>query len=175
MVITTPFGGLGLDIDKFFSNTGNTTTYPPYNVIKHGDGSIADEYVMEFAVAGFKKEDITIKKVNDDDIATLMDDYVNGFDVIKTNYFEIDSYVCLFIKDEVIKQTVDNNKAAGVFVYFDINTKRVYYNKLYNDFLINTSINTKYNIIGEKSGFSIQPKINTIIVTDEDYFNNLMD
>ena len=60
MVITTPFGGLGLDIDKFFSNTGSTTTYPPYNVIKHGDGSYADEYVMEFAVAGFKKEDVDI-------------------------------------------------------------------------------------------------------------------
>jgi molecular chaperone IbpA len=61
MVITTPFGGLGLDIDKFFSNTGNTPAYPPYNVIKHGDESHADEYVMEFAVAGFKKQDITIE------------------------------------------------------------------------------------------------------------------
>jgi molecular chaperone IbpA len=60
MVITTPFGGLGLDIDKFFY-TGNTSTYPPYNVIKHGDGSSSDEYIMEFAVAGFKKEDITIQ------------------------------------------------------------------------------------------------------------------
>jgi molecular chaperone IbpA len=56
MVITTPFGGLGLDIDKFFSATSTTPAYPPYNVIKFTD----DEYTLQFAVAGFKKEDISI-------------------------------------------------------------------------------------------------------------------
>jgi molecular chaperone IbpA len=56
MVITTPFGGLGLDIDKFFSTTSNTPAYPPYNVIKFTD----DEYTLQFAVAGFKKQDIKI-------------------------------------------------------------------------------------------------------------------
>jgi molecular chaperone IbpA len=62
MVITTPFGGLGLDIDKFFSiDSRNTATYPPYNVIRHGDGSVTDEYLLEFAVAGFKKKNIKIR------------------------------------------------------------------------------------------------------------------
>jgi molecular chaperone IbpA len=56
MVITTPFGGLGLDIDKFFSATSTAPAYPPYNVIKFSD----DDYVMEFAVAGFKKENVSI-------------------------------------------------------------------------------------------------------------------
>ena len=56
MVITTPFGGLGLDIDKFFSTTNTAPAYPPYNVVKIND----DELVMEFAVAGFKKKDISI-------------------------------------------------------------------------------------------------------------------
>jgi molecular chaperone IbpA len=57
MVISTPFGGLGLDIDKFFYNTSSSTSsYPPYNVIKFND----DEYSLQFAVAGFKKEDISI-------------------------------------------------------------------------------------------------------------------
>lgn len=57
MVISTPFGGLGLDIDKFFYNTSSSTSsYPPYNVIKFND----DEYSLQFAVAGFKKEDINI-------------------------------------------------------------------------------------------------------------------
>ena len=56
MVITTPFGGLGLDIDKFFSTTPATNTYPPYNVVRIDDDKIA----MEFAVAGFKKDEISI-------------------------------------------------------------------------------------------------------------------
>jgi molecular chaperone IbpA len=56
MVITTPFGGLGLDIDRFFSNTSTTPAYPPYNVVKIND----DKLIMEFAVAGFKKKDISI-------------------------------------------------------------------------------------------------------------------
>jgi molecular chaperone IbpA len=56
MVISTPFGGLGLDIDKFFSQTTSAPTYPPHNVIKFTD----DEYVLQFAVAGFKKPDIEI-------------------------------------------------------------------------------------------------------------------
>lgn len=56
MVITTPFGGLGLDIDKFFATTSTTPAYPPYNVIRFTD----DEYVLQFAVAGFRKDDISI-------------------------------------------------------------------------------------------------------------------
>jgi molecular chaperone IbpA len=56
MVITTPFPGLGLDIDKFFATTNNTPAYPPYNLIRFTE----DEYTLQFAVAGFKKEDISI-------------------------------------------------------------------------------------------------------------------
>jgi molecular chaperone IbpA len=59
MVITTPFGGLGLDIDKIFSydtKRGTAPTYPPYNVIRFND----NEYTLQFAVAGFKKPDIEI-------------------------------------------------------------------------------------------------------------------
>jgi molecular chaperone IbpA len=49
----------------------SNTTYPPYNVVKVDD----DHLVMEFAVAGFKKDDIsvtteknvlTIKSTNED-------------------------------------------------------------------------------------------------------------
>ena len=56
MVITTPFSGFGLDIDKFFSDTPASNTYPPYNVVRIND----DKIVMEFAVAGFKKDEISI-------------------------------------------------------------------------------------------------------------------
>lgn len=56
MVITNPFGALGLDIDKFFQTAPTQTAFPPYNVIKINE----DKLVMEFAVAGFKKSDIAI-------------------------------------------------------------------------------------------------------------------
>ena len=48
-------GGLSQEFDKAFSGT-YTTSYPPYNVVKIND----DKIVMEFAVAGFKKDDINI-------------------------------------------------------------------------------------------------------------------
>jgi molecular chaperone IbpA len=56
VISTSPFAGFGLDIDKFFSTTPTTNTYPPYNIVKIDD----DKIVMEFAVAGFKKDDISI-------------------------------------------------------------------------------------------------------------------
>jgi molecular chaperone IbpA len=56
MVINSPFGTLGLDIDKFFQTAPTTSAFPPYNVVKIDD----DNLVMEFAVAGFSKDDINI-------------------------------------------------------------------------------------------------------------------
>ncbi len=87
-----------------------------------------------------------------------------------TNYFEIDSYNCLFEKNELLKQSIDGVISIGEFVYFDVNTRRVYYNKILNDFLIPTSINNKYKIIGESSLYEVLPKVNSIIVKDESYF-----
>ena len=91
-----------------------------------------------------------------------------------TNYFEINTYICLFQKDEIIRQTVDNTKSGGRFVYFDVYTQRVYYDMLYNTFLTptttNTTVQNKYSIVGDKSGFSIIPKTNSTIIKDENYF-----
>jgi molecular chaperone IbpA len=50
-----PFGSLAQEFEKAFTKPVNTT-YPPYNIVKIND----DKYVMEFAVAGFKKNDISI-------------------------------------------------------------------------------------------------------------------
>lgn len=102
------------------------------------------------------------------------------FNETPTHYFTIDSTICLFNKGEYIRQNVDGQNAIGEFVYFDINKKRVYYNKVFNDFNVipridydndnNQIINTKYNIIGDNTLFSIQPKYDTIIIKDESYF-----
>lgn len=56
MVINNTFGALGLDIDKFFQPQLATQAFPPYNVVKIDE----DKLVMEFAVAGFSKDDISI-------------------------------------------------------------------------------------------------------------------
>ena len=52
---TFPFGNLAQEFEKVF-NTPTTNSYPPYNVVKIDD----DKIVMEFAVAGFKRDDISI-------------------------------------------------------------------------------------------------------------------
>lgn len=49
---------LGYDtmLDTLNQLSANKATYPPYNVIKNGD-----DYTVEMALAGFRKEDIEIK------------------------------------------------------------------------------------------------------------------
>ncbi len=50
-----PFGNLAQEFEKVFATT-HTANYPPYNLIKFND----NEYSLQFAVAGFKKEGIDI-------------------------------------------------------------------------------------------------------------------
>jgi molecular chaperone IbpA len=50
-----PFGNFAQEFEKAFHATTNTT-YPPYNIVKIDE----DKVIMEFAVAGFKKDDISI-------------------------------------------------------------------------------------------------------------------
>ena len=57
---------IGFDrmFDSLTSSTGyeeRQHTYPPYNIIKVSD----TEYIIELAVAGFKKDDIEIRMVED--------------------------------------------------------------------------------------------------------------
>lgn len=103
-----------------------------------------------------------------------LNDFASCYNESPTNYFTIDSYVCLFKQNEIIRQNVNNYKSAGEFIYFDINNKRVYYNQLYNTFQVppnkNNIVLSMYNITGDESGFITIPSLNTIIVLDESYF-----
>jgi molecular chaperone IbpA len=58
MVITTNPFSLGQEFDKIWTSTFNTATqaYPPYNVVKIN----SEKFVLEFAVAGFKRDDISV-------------------------------------------------------------------------------------------------------------------
>ena len=78
----------------------------------------------------------------------------------------------MFKENEVIKQNVDGNLVIGKFSYFDVNTKRVYYEKVYNDFIIPSSSNNKYKIIGDDTKFSVTLKLSSPLVKDEPYIYN---
>lgn len=106
----------------------------------------------------------------DIEIHVELNDFNQCYKESPTNYFQIDSYICLYSTNELILQNVDGVKSAGEFIYFDISTKRVYYNIIYGNFLVPNIINTKYNITGKLSGFSLIPITNSIIVRDEPYF-----
>lgn len=56
VIFNDPFyGGLAQEIEKAFGKPVQTN-YPPHNVVKVND----DKLVLEFAVAGFKKDEINI-------------------------------------------------------------------------------------------------------------------
>jgi molecular chaperone IbpA len=51
------FAALSQEFDKMFAGTKSiTNNYPPHNIIKVDN----DEFILQFAVAGFTKEDIEI-------------------------------------------------------------------------------------------------------------------
>jgi molecular chaperone IbpA len=56
VIYTDPFAALSQEFDKLFAQP-NRATYPPYNVIQSKDKST---WYLEFALAGFEKDDVTI-------------------------------------------------------------------------------------------------------------------
>jgi molecular chaperone IbpA len=56
VIYTDPFAALSQEFDKMFAQP-NRATYPPYNVIHSKD---KNEWYLEFALAGFEKDDVTI-------------------------------------------------------------------------------------------------------------------
>lgn len=98
-----------------------------------------------------------------------------------THYIELEDNLVGYEKGEIIKQDLENGTIAyGQFVYFDKNTKRLYYNKLSNVdspfvsisttnknlttnerlSLARNETNKKYRIIGLTTEFESMPKIN---------------
>ena len=157
---------IGKNITILTDYTNGKTSYKLYIPLTFFFNNNVD---IGFPLIGISKQDM--------EIHVELNDFTQCYKETPTNYFQIDNYVCLFIKDEIIRQNVDNVKSMGEFVYFDIYTRRVYYNMIYNDFLIpitiSNTISNKYNIIGDKSGFTTMPSINSIIVKDENYFNTV--
>lgn len=104
-----------------------------------------------------------------------------------THYIKCRDDIVNFTPYEYIEQNVDGEIAAGIFIYYDINFKRLYYHKITNQKLMsipvsqdfNTSqsnsseINAllrsprglKYSIIGKTSGYSTFAEFNNSTVT----------
>jgi len=56
VIYTDPFATLSQEFDKMFAQP-TRATYPPYNVIHSKE---KNEWYLEFALAGFEKDDVTI-------------------------------------------------------------------------------------------------------------------
>ena len=97
--------------------------------------------------------------------------------ITPTNYIEIHQDIVNFIKDEYIEQHIDDDVAFGIFKYFDVTSKKLYYHRISrikfksitnttitNEAELNTVLNNvnnqKYLINGLTSKFSVMPKIN---------------
>ena len=157
-----------LDIDKMIGNIDVNYNYS--NGKKGYDLYIPLKFF--FNLENYLYLPIVAMKKQNIKIHVKMNDINKCYKESPTNYIEINENICLFRKGELIKQTVDNHKAIGRFVYFDNINKRIYYDKVYNDFQIPTKTDTKYNIVGSDSGFIILPKLSSIVVSDESYFTS---
>lgn len=57
VIVRDPFATLSQEFDKMFAQvTKPTNNYPPYNIVKLDE----DNFIMEFAVAGFTKDEIEV-------------------------------------------------------------------------------------------------------------------
>ena len=113
---------------------------------------------------------------NDIKVHVEFNKFENCYIKSPSNYIEIDENFVLFNKGEVICQEIDGVKYEGKFVYFDVNTNRVYYDKLNKNL---TSYNylidkNKYKIKGTDTIFECSPKINVNEISNsgssDDYF-----
>jgi len=100
----------------------------------------------------------------------------NCYLINPTHYIELDDTIVNFEKGEYIEQSIGDSVAKGMFNYFDITTKRLYYLKIsrenflsiqltnptYDDIYgaLHTPANYVYRIYGLTSGYYVMPGIN---------------
>jgi len=74
-----------------------------------------------------------------------------------TNYIVCNNDLVNLIPYEYIEQTVGNNLIAGIFINYDIITKRLYYYQITSNTFYYSS---NYPIVGKTSNFSVYPTTN---------------
>lgn len=107
---------------------------------------------------------------------------VNCYLLTPSHYIQCRDDIVAFLPYEYIEQDIDGDIRAGIFIDYDINTKRLYYHKITTNKLISipvdssfdssdaniTNINTlltsangvKYSIVGKTSGYSTFAEFN---------------
>jgi hypothetical protein len=119
---------------------------------------------LAFPILSIQKQDIKIH--------IEFNSFENCIRENPSHYIQINENICLFKENELIRQNVDGNLAIGKFSYFDVNNKRVYYEKIYNDFIIPSSNNNKYKINGDDTKYIVSLKLSSPLVKDEPYIYN---
>lgn len=104
-----------------------------------------------------------------------------------THYIKCRDDIVNFVPYEYIEQNVDGVISAGIFIYYDISYKRLYYHKITNEKLLsvpvskdfNTSLSNsteinallasprglKYSIVGKTSGYTTFAEFNNSTIT----------
>ncbi len=118
-------------------------------------------------------------KYNDVKINVELNQLENCLTTTPSSYIKITQDLVNFTPYEYIQQTVNGVTANGIFLYYDIITQQLYYQRISrNKFqsisdttitnnttlnaVINNTSNQQYLITGQTSQFQIMPEINTI-------------
>ena len=154
--------GSNQSINKYTNGKNNYSLHVPLSFFFNLNNGLSNNNPLP--LIALTKQDVKIH--------IELNDFSACYKESPTNYFTINSYICLYRENETIRQNVNGTISIGIFVYFDINTNRVYYDSVYNTFLIPQSNDVKYNIVGDISYFTVMPSLQSIIVKDENYFSN---
>jgi len=107
---------------------------------------------------------------NDVKLHVQFNDFKNTYIESPTNYIKVVEPFCLYKYGELIKQTIYGNVAVGEFIYYDVTNKYLYYNILNGNFVIPTSNDPKYTIVGSTTYFEMNIVPNSLLISDEPYF-----
>lgn len=108
---------------------------------------------------------------NDVKIHVEFNDFTNCFKTQPTHWINIEENYSIFKEGEKLVQNVNGTIAQGSFVYYDVITKKLYYNAIKGTFLVPTTLmDLDYIITGSTSNYTINIQTNSFIVQDEPYF-----
>ncbi len=86
-----------------------------------------------------------------------------------SKYINISDQFVLFNENELIEQNINGDKKIARFVYFDETVSNLYFEPLHGTF----ELNPNFKIIGLESNFEATLKNDSVIIDDNEYFQNI--